>query len=369
VHNARVPAVLVFLLALTAHTPPGRTVAAPLGSSAVLQGEEELRAAADSARAGTKPAPPRKSAAPAAAAPRTSLVAPAGAKPSTRTSSKRAQPPESEPQPPPEPPPPSGSGWISPAEPLPPLVDLSEVPPPSEKPRVVDAYAIRGGVPLRWRRADIEPDTGTGVSYRKGGAPYPGVMVEGEVFGRAWAGAPRWFAPLGLGAEYQHGFLSTSAEGESFDSSERRAAVDLLYRERVAPKTLVGGRLGYGLHEFDVESGAPPLSSRRTGLRLGVDLEQRLFGDVDLVAGGVVLPWFEATGAEADAHGSSSGWGFELLAGLDGRIPLASGLRWRVAYELTRFSDEFGDEPGSLSSGGSGTAVYHAVLLTVGWRR
>jgi hypothetical protein len=333
VHNARVPAALALLLLLAADPPPPGKGQTPIGAEMQLMREieaEEARLAKEkAAQAEGRSAPGPRPGAPAPSAPPREPIAP-----------------------PPMP------VWREPrTEPAP----LGE-----------DQLRVVAGVPLRWRRGDITPSTGTGIVYRKGSIPYPGLLLAAEIFPvRATDRLPPWLAPVGVGLSYSHGFLSTKVGDQRLGSSEQRAAMDLLYERRLLPGTRLGGRVGYGLHRFSVEDGSPGLTARRHGLRLGVDAIHALSSRFHVVGAARLFPWAGVSGPEADAHGSASGWGFELLAGVEGPIPFRhlGGLGWRIAYDVTRFSDHFDAAGGSLSRGGSGRALYHGLVLGLTFRR
>jgi hypothetical protein len=267
-------------------------------------------------------------------------------------------------RPAPPPPPPVPPPVLAPEEPPP----LPAPPPPAPPPQPSEpALRVALGMPVTWRTASVSPTTGTGFHYNGTGAPYLGVDVALAVAPFRAAGLTGWLAPLEVDLEGSQRFLSVLIASRELSADEQRLSADLAYRIRLDTGTLIGARVGYGLFRFRIDPNSIMPTSNRFGIRVGLDLGQRLFEWLAVEAGGRLFPGMGPGRDERDAFGANgSGWGYQLVGALEG--PIASGFGWRVAYDFVHFSDSYSGA-GAISTGGSGSASYHTATLSATYAR
>jgi len=222
---------------------------------------------------------------------------------------------------------------------------------------------VEVGMPVSWRKASLSPSSGPGFEYRSSD-PYFGVALDVRLaplrLGESPAG-PGWLQPLELDLALAGSFASTRlADGRTIGSGEQRAGLDLVYPWTLPTETRVAVRAGFALHRFAIDPNdvAPP--STRRGVRFGLDLRQPFSRRWAVDAGIRAYPISGPGSDELARFGpGGSGWGYELLAGLEGPFPFWRRLAWRLGYDLLHFSDSYSGS-GSSSSGGSGASTYHS---------
>jgi hypothetical protein len=252
--------------------------------------------------------------------------------------------------------------------PLDPAGPAHVFPEPERSPR--QAWRVTGGIPLTWRSAAVRPDSGLGLEFRTD-TPYLGLDLEGQAFPqRAFPSSlPAWAEPLGLSLSASQRALTSRLGAEEIGSREQRVALDALYEPRLRLRTRITGRAGWAWHRFAVDETAVIQTVSHHGPRIGIDAAHPLHPRVEAIAGLRLMPWAAVGGAEARARGEDSdAWGMEAILGAAGAIPRVRGLGWRVAYDYVRFSDTYAGA-GQLSSGGSGSATHHAILVGASWVR
>lgn len=225
------------------------------------------------------------------------------------------------------------------------------------------------GMPVTWRTSSVSPTTGPGYFYDGTGAPYVGVDVSlGVAPGRAM-GLTGWLAPFELDLEASQRFVSIqfSRTSGKLSADEQRLSADLAYRIRLDTGTSMGARVGYGLHRFRVDPNPVMPTSRRVGVRVGLDVGQRIFRWLAVEAGGRLFPGMGPGRDERDAFGiDGTGWGYQIVGALEG--PVGAGLGWRIAYDLVQFKDSYSGT-GATANGGGGSATYHTATLAVTYER
>jgi len=276
-----------------------------------------------------------------------------------------APPPPPPPSPPAQPPPPP-----TPLPPPPPTkapAALPAPPPPPTAPRE-PSLRVELGMPVTWRTAAVSPQTGTGYQYG-GNAPYLGVELSLAIAPFRAFGSTGWLAPLEFDLYGSQRFASvtlTSATGQ-LSADEQRLSGDAAYRAWLASGTLIGARVGYGLHRFRIDTNPVTPSSLRYGPRLGLDLGQRLTRWLAVEAGGLYLPSVGPGSDERTAFGSgATGWGCEFTGALEG--PIGGGFGWKAAYDFLHFSDTYSGA-GTNATGGTGFASYHTATIALTYER
>jgi hypothetical protein len=225
------------------------------------------------------------------------------------------------------------------------------------------ALRVELGMPVTWRKASLSPDSGPGFEYRSAD-PYFGVAFDLRLAPLRVGGepaGPTWLQPIEFDLGLSYSFASTRlSDGRTIGSGEQRAGLDLLYPWTLPTKTRLALRAGFALHRFAIDPNDVAPTSLRTGVRLGLDLRQP-FGSRWAVDAGVRVYPISGPGSDELARfgPGGSGWGYEIVAGLEGPFPFWRRLSWRLGYDLLHFSDSYSGA-GSASSGGSGASTYHS---------
>jgi hypothetical protein len=230
------------------------------------------------------------------------------------------------------------------------------------------ALRVEIGMPVAWRNASLSPGSGPGFEYRSSD-PYFGVALDVRLaplrMGEAPAG-PSWLQPLELDLALEYAFARTRlADGTTIGSGEQRASLDLVYPWTFPTATRLAVRAGFAVHRFAIDQNDITPTSTRTGARIGLDLRQALGRRWALDAGVRAYPISGPGSDELAQFGPGGrGWGYEVVAGLEGPLPFWRQLSWQLGYDLLHFSDSYSGS-GSSSSGGSGASTYHSGTASV----
>ena len=212
-------------------------------------------------------------------------------------------------------------------------------PPPPPAP--YNSYLFRvslGGGPAV--RTFFAPD----FTYSSG-TPYWQLNLAAELF-------PFKHLGLGLMADGGWGLVTSKEAGQTstFNSNDYRADVDLAYRLVFAPAyaPTLWIKAGFGIRDFDYPSSSGVADTNRLFGEFGLTLSQPIVPRyLNLVVGGMYLPWANMSSAGQAFYGQSTAWGVEWLAGIGGDIAL--GFEWQLQVDQQRFNDDYVGPPSQTS--------------------